>query len=63
MTYLHKEQLQALSKAKRRTRIVVWLKSLGVRYIEDANGWPIVEESALFPKTEASKKEPRLNLA
>ncbi len=60
---LHKKELQEISGAKQRRRLVDWLNELRVPFIYDANGWPIVERSALFPKTEVNKREPKINFS
>ena len=60
---LRKKELQELSGATQRRKLVRWLDELGVRHIPDANGWPIVERSALFPIEEPARQAPKLNLA
>jgi len=64
MNTVQKEELQKISGAKQRRRLIPWLQGLGVPFIQDADGWPIVAESALNAKLgESSKNEPRINFA
>lgn len=64
MVYLHKDELCKISQAKQRRRLIPWLKKHGVPYIEDADGWPVVAESALNAKLgEPIKHEPSINFA
>lgn len=64
MNYLRKEELQKISGATRRERLIGWLDSIGVQHIPDANGWPVVAESAMAAKLgNTTKPEPRINFA
>lgn len=64
MPYLLKDDLKKLSGAKQRRRIIPWLKEIGVPFLNDADGWPLVDESVLKTKLGASvRKEPRINFA
>lgn len=60
---LRKKELQELSGATQRRKLVRWLEELGVKHIPDANGWPIVERSSLFPKSAEVKRKPQLDLS
>ena len=60
---LRKKELQELSGATQRRKLVRWLDEVGVKHIPDANGWPIVERRALFPREEPARQGPKLNLA
>lgn len=60
---LRKKELQELSGATQRRKLIRWLDELGVKHIPDANGWPIVERSSLFPRDEPARRAPKLNLA
>lgn len=54
----------AISKAKQKRTLLRWLDSLGIRYIPDAEGWPVAAESAIRAKLgETTKREPRINFA
>lgn len=64
MTYLHKKELMAISRAKQKRTLLRWLDSLGIRHIPDAEGWPVAAESAIRAKLgETTKREPRINFA
>ena len=64
MNYLTKQDIQTISGAKMRKKIIPWLRSNGIPYIMDATGWPLVAESVLQAKLGATvKKEPRINFA
>lgn len=64
MNYLTKEDIQTISGAKTRKKIIPWLRSSGIPYIMDATGWPLVAESVLQAKLGVPiKKEPRINFA
>jgi len=64
MNTVQKEELQKISGATQRRRLIPWLQKIGVPFIEDADGWPIVAEAALNAKLgESSKNEPRINFA
>jgi len=64
MPYLRKEDLQILSRAKQKRKIAHWLDSLGIKFINDSQGWPLADESALRAKLgESVKNEPRINFA
>jgi hypothetical protein len=64
MNIVLKAELQKISGAKQRRRIIPWLKEIGVPFIKDADGWPVVAESALNAKLgEPTKNEPRINFA
>lgn len=62
MCYLHKKELIALSNAKQKRTLLSWLDDLGIKHIPDADGWPVVAESAIRAKLgEPTKREPRIN--
>ena len=42
MNYLTKQEIQTISGAKMRKKIIPWLRSNGIPYIMDATGWPLV---------------------
>jgi hypothetical protein len=64
MSYLHKEELKKLSGAKQRRTVAEWLSAVGIPYINDASGWPLVAESAIHAKLgQPVKQRPRINFA
>ena len=64
MNTMHKEDLQRISNTKQRRKLIPWLVNIGVPFITEADGWPVVAESALNAKLgESQKSEPRINFA
>lgn len=66
MIFLSQADLYAMTGLRRPSAIRRWLKAEGIRYIDGADGWPRVLQSAVVDRlggvSAAEPREPQLRL-